>query len=122
MQNRLSKLALAGLAFVFASALALLSVFVERTGPELAQYGNLCGPAFDDPCYRPLLKGGFPVAYLFDTPGVSVEGKLSFGEDTLLLEALLVDIVAYFTVILLSVLVVSRYWAALICRSNRADA
>lgn len=122
MRNRLSKLALAGLAFVLASALALLSVFVERTGPELEQYGNLCGSTFDDPCYRPLLKGGFPAAYLFDMPGVSVEGRLSISEDTLLLEALLVDIVVDFAVLLLAVLVVPRCWAAVRCRLNRADA
>jgi hypothetical protein len=121
MQNRLFKLGLVVLAFVLASALALLSVCVERTGPELEQYGNLCGPTFDDPCYRPLLKGGFPVAYLFDMPGVSVEGQLSFGEDTLQPLAFLVDIVVYFIFILLSILVGSRCRPALICSANRAD-
>jgi hypothetical protein len=122
MQNRPSKLGLAVLAFALASALALLSVFVERTGPELEQYGNLCGPRFDEPCYRPLLKGGLPLAYLFDMPGVSVEGQLSFGEDTLRPAAFLVDVGVYFTLILLSILLGSRCRAALVCGANRADA
>jgi hypothetical protein len=121
MQSRLSKVSLAGLAFVLASTLALLSVNIERTGPELVQYGNLCGPANNDPCYRPVLKGGFPFAYLIDMPGVSVEGKLAFVEDTLYPGALVLDIIVYFTGILLSILVVSRCRSALKRVANRAD-
>jgi hypothetical protein len=63
-----AKLSLIGLVLISAITLALLSVYVERVGPELAQYGNLCGPRADVPCYKPALKGGFPVAYLFDAP------------------------------------------------------
>jgi hypothetical protein len=104
MQSRLSKPGLVGLAFVLACALALLSVLVERTGPELVQYGNLCGTTFDAPCYRLVLKGGFPFAYLFDMPGVSVENQLSLGEDILHPTALMLNIVAYFSAVMLSIL------------------
>jgi hypothetical protein len=83
MKNTLLKPSLLGLALIAAITLALVSVYVERTGPDLVQYGNLCGAAALDPCYKPALKGGFPVAYLFDAPGVSRERQLAFGEDKL---------------------------------------
>jgi hypothetical protein len=122
MQSRLFKVGLAASAFVIASTLALLSVFVQRIGPEHVQYGNLCGPTSSDPCYRPVLKGGFPFAYLFDTPGVSVEGKLSFVEDTLHPEALLLDITVYFVAILLLIAAASRYCSVRESGATRSDA
>jgi hypothetical protein len=61
-KSLLAKVGHLSLAFVLATSLALLSVLVERTGPELEQYGNLCGSGGNDPCYQPVLKGGFPVA------------------------------------------------------------
>lgn len=76
--------------------------------PQLAQYGNMCGPSTNDPCYEPALKGGFPVAYLFDAPGVSVEHQLSFGEDDLFLGALTLDIALYYAIALLVIVVVTR--------------
>lgn len=85
-----------GIALVCAVALALASVRVERTGPQLAQYGNLCGIHAADPCYQPVLKGGFPIAYLFDAPGISVERQLAFIEDRLSAGALALDIAIYF--------------------------
>src|SRR5437764_11469751 len=97
---RLTKLRLIGIALVSAITLAFLSVCVERMGPELAGYGNLCGPSAADPCYKPVLKGGFPVAYLFDAPGVSVERQLAFGEDKLFIGALVFDIAIYFAIVL----------------------
>jgi hypothetical protein len=122
MQSSLFKVRLAGIAFVIASTLALVSVLVQRIGPELVQYGNLCGPTSSDPCYRPVLKGGFPFAYLFDTPGVSVEGKLTFVEDTLHLAPLLLDVTLYFTAILLTFAAVSRYRSVLKRGAKHADA
>lgn len=79
-----------------AIALSVISVFVQRTGPESAQYGNLCGPSSSDPCLEPVLKGGFPVAFLFDQPGVSVEHQLSIGEDTLHIDAFVANTILYF--------------------------
>lgn len=112
-----AKFCLIGLALSSAITLALLSVHVERVGPELAQYGNLCGPGALDPCYKPVLKGGFPVAYLFDAPGVSVERKLSF-EDKLFVGALILDIAIYFAVVLLGILVVSHRRSAITRNAN----
>ena len=58
-----------------------------------------CGEA--SPCEVKVIAGGFPVQYLYDTIGVSVEGVLSF-EDTLKENLFLVDFSFYF--ILLSLL------------------
>jgi len=97
--SRLKK-GLIGLAFIAAIVLALLSALVEQVGPELVQYG--------DSDYRPVLKGGFPVAYLFDAPGISVERQLSFLEDKLSLGALILDITIYFALGLLGSLVLAH--------------
>jgi hypothetical protein len=103
----LAKLRLAGLALVAAITLALLSFSVERIGPELAAYGNLCGPRHNDLCYKPVLKSGFPIAYLFDVPGVSVERQLG-PEDKLLVGPLIFDIAIYFAICLLAFPVASH--------------
>lgn len=102
--SRLIKVSRIAYALISAITLALLSVFVERVGPELAQYG--------DSTFKLVLKGGFPLAYLFDAPGVSVERQLSFGEDKLLVGALIIDIAIYFTISLLAALVVLHYQSA----------
>lgn len=99
-------------ALISAITLAFLSVHVERIGPELVAYGNLCGPSGYDSCYKPVLKGGFPVAYLFDAPGISVERQLAFVEDELSIEALVLDIAIYFAIVLPAILVVWRCWSA----------
>ena len=104
---RLTKLSLIAVAVISAIALALLSVYIERVGPELSQYGNLCGPGAADPCYKPALKGGFPFAYLVDAPGISVERQLGFGEDELLLGTLVLDIAIYLAIILFLMVAVS---------------
>jgi len=98
--SRLSKVSLFGLALISAITLAVLSVFVERVGPGLAQYG--------DSDFKPVLKGGFPVAYLFDRPGVSVERALSFGEDILSVGPLVLDIAFYFAIVLLITVAIFR--------------
>jgi hypothetical protein len=113
MINTLSKSSLVGLALIAAIAVALLSAYIERTGPELVQYGNLCGAASFDPCYKPAMKGGFPFAYLFDAPGVSRERQLAFGEDKLVVGALIADIAAYFTIFMFIAWAVSRRQSAI---------
>jgi hypothetical protein len=45
-----------------------------------------------------VLKGGFPLAYIYDTPGVSVEGKLSIGEDKFRGGRFLLDALIYFVI------------------------
>ena len=104
---RLTKLSLIAVALVSAITLALLSVCVERIGPDLAVYGNLWGQSAADPCYKPVLKGGFPAAYLVDAPGISVERQLAFGEDELSAGTLALDIAIYFALILLAMAAVS---------------
>lgn len=118
----MGKVGLVSLTFVLASTLAILSVLVERTGPELQQYGNLCGPTSNDPCYKPVLKGGFPFAYLFDAPGISVERKLHFVEDTLRPAPLFLDIAVYFAVVLLAVQIGSRCRSVFVRATHRGKA
>lgn len=110
--SRLKKWCSTGVALIAAIMLAFLSAYVERIGPELAVYGNLCGPSGSDLCYKAVLKGGFPLAYLFDMPGVSVERKLSFGEDILSTGALVLDIVIDFATVLLIMRAVARLRSA----------
>jgi hypothetical protein len=94
-----------------ALALALLSSNIEHAGPELAQYGNMCGQTRSGPCVRPSLNGGFPFAYLFDAPGVSVEGKLSFGEDDFRPAPFVLDVAVYLVVTLVAA-AAARSWSA----------
>ncbi|WP_306393866.1 hypothetical protein [Telluria beijingensis] len=112
MTSILSRPGFIGLVLIAATTLALVSVNIERRGPELVSYGNLCGPTADDPCHVPALKGGFPVAYLVDAPGISVERRLGFGEDTLRPGALVVDIAVYFAIIM------AMAWAILIGKAR----
>jgi hypothetical protein len=60
-------------------------------------------PAANESCYKPALKGSFPLAYLFDAPGASVERQLSLGEDTLHPIALVLDIALYWAAIMLAI-------------------
>lgn len=120
MKRRLSTPRAMGLALILAITLAFFSVYVEQVGPQLVQYGNLCGVAGFEPCYKLALKGGFPVAYLFDAPGVSVERQLSFGEDNLLVGSLIADVAIYFVISLLVIFVVSRCWPGFTRASDRA--
>jgi hypothetical protein len=92
----LPRAGLLGLHLMLAVALTLASVRIQRRGPEQVVFSNLCGPTASDLCYRPALKGGFPVAYLFDTPGVSVENQLAFMEDKFRAVAFAVDVALYF--------------------------
>lgn len=113
IMSRVTKLVLIGVALTIAITLTLWSVNVERIGPELVVYGNLCGPSGFDFCYKPVLKGGFPVAYLFDASGISVERQLAFFEDNLSVGALVLDVAFYFAIVLLAMLAVLRCWSAL---------
>lgn len=87
-------------ALIAACALTLLSVHVERSGPELEAYGNLCGPSSDQPCLEPALQGGFPLAFLVDAGGISVERKLDLFADRLRLQPLAIDVALYFAALL----------------------
>jgi hypothetical protein len=95
MHHLLAKLALLPTALL----LTFVSSNVERTGPNFAAYSNFCGSTNDQLCMEPTLNGGFPLAYLSDTPGISVEGKLSFGEDEFRTTPFLFDLAGYFAVL-----------------------
>ena len=99
---------LVSLALVLAIGLTLLSVRIQRTGPEQVVYSNLCGPTASDLCYKPVLKGGFPVAYLFDAPGVSVEDQLAFGEDNFHPAPFALDVALCLAAIVLGSRLISR--------------
>lgn len=88
--------------------LALASMRIQRRGPKQVAYGNPCGPTGDDLCYRPVLKGGFPVAFLLDVPGVSVEDQLAFGEDHFRAGAFWVDVALYWILALVAVRFIAR--------------
>lgn len=100
------------LSLIAAIVLTILSVDIERTGPEQAEYGNLCGPEHSSPCYEPVLKGGFPVAYLFDIPGISVQHQLAL-EDEFRVGAFFLDVAIYFALTLLAALAVRAAWTRL---------
>jgi hypothetical protein len=122
MTTRTANLLRSSLSYVLAFALALVSSLVQGEGPELASYGNMCGPAANESCYQPVLKGGFPLAYLFDAPGVSVEHQLSFGEDTLHPVALVLDIAIYWSTIMLFIWFGSRGRTAVKHIDNHGEA
>ena len=107
-----SNRSLAVLSLIAAIVLTFMSVDIERTGPELAEYGNLCGPDHSSPCYNPVLKGGFPVAYLFDIQGISVEHQLAL-EDEFRIGAFSLDVAIYCALVLLGALGVRAAWTRL---------
>jgi len=101
------------LSLIAAIVLTILSVDIERTGPEQAEYGNLCGPEHSSPCYEPVLNGGFPIGFLFDNPGISVERQLAFIEDEFRMGAFFLDVAIYFALTLLAALAVRAAWTRL---------
>ena len=95
MDRVMRRTAVVMLLFIAAFVVTLVSVRFERVGPELVITGNVCGPTNNDACYAKVLKGGFPVAYLFDTPTVSRPNQLGFGEDDFRAAPFAVDVAAY---------------------------
>lgn len=83
------------LSFLLAFTLTVGSFFLQRNGPELIEFGNLCGSLPNELCYEPVLKGGFPIAYVFDAPGISVPRQLG-PEDSFSLGAFALDLAIYF--------------------------
>jgi hypothetical protein len=70
----------AGAALAF--GLAAGSVAVHR--PVLTVVGNMCEPTGDNPsgfCYRGLPAGGWPFAFLYDSPATSVLDQLGLEDD-----------------------------------------
>ena len=108
-----SNRSLAVFSLIAAITLTVKSVDIERYGPELAAYGNMCGPSHNGPCNEPVLNAGFPVGYLFDNPGISVEHQLALIEDEFRIGAFLLDVAIYFALVLLAALAVRAAWVRL---------
>lgn len=65
--------------FLISLGLAFLSFSYQSFGPERKAFGTECQPIRD--CFRPVLVGGFPVRYIIDVPGISVQNDLGFEDD-----------------------------------------
>ena len=84
---------------LIASLLLTLASSYYTTYKTITTSGEgYCGEASS--CEVKVITGGFPVQYLYDTIGVSVEGVLSF-EDTLKEKLFLVDFTFYFILLTL---------------------
>jgi hypothetical protein len=59
-----------------AIVITLATFAIQRHGPEIGTYGNVCGSTGDQPCTHILLNAGYPLGYVFDNPSVSVRDKL----------------------------------------------
>ena len=91
-----------GIIVILAAGLAFMSSAIERRGPDHGVYcaiGKVNG--LDVYCPELKLNGGWPAPFLFDTPGVSMEWKLSIGEDDFRVAPYLADIAFYFLILLM---------------------
>ena len=77
---------------VIAFALTIYSSNIQRVGPAIRGFGNVCGPSGDERCYEPVLNAGFPLPYFFDNPSISARGNLSLLEDEFRILPFLVDV------------------------------
>jgi hypothetical protein len=63
------------------------------------EFGTECEERilYDEPCLVPLLRGGFPIAYVFDAPGVSVMNSIDepFIIDRVSIVAFLANVAVY---------------------------
>lgn len=74
----------------------LASFAIQRYGPEVGTYGNVCGPTGDQACTHVLLNAGFPLGYIFDNPSISVRDQLMpIIEDEFRIIPFLLDTVFY---------------------------
>lgn len=90
-QKTSQKVILLAVVILAASALVLASSAIQVVGPEEGTYGNVCGPSGDDLCYQELVKGGFPFAFIFDNPSVSVRDQIGFFEDDFFIIPFIID-------------------------------
>lgn len=90
-----------------AAALTYVSFSYQQFGPQLVVRGNSCGPEMNEYCYVPLLKGGFPLAYLTDNQATSVWDNLGV-EDDFHLHPFILDVLFYGAIFGGSVAAISR--------------
>ena len=84
-----------------ALALASLSVVYERRSDEVAVVGNVCGPSTNEACVERRLAAGFPLAYMYDRPSISVPGTIHFVEDEFRALPFALNILIYLGVLVL---------------------
>ena len=84
-----------------ALALASLSVIYERPSDELAVVGNVCGPSANEPCVERRRASGFPLAFLYDRPSISVPGATHSVEDEFRARPFALNILIYLGILLL---------------------
>lgn len=95
-------------ALVVAIAAAGLSANIQRLGPDHGIYcdiGKING--IDVYCPKPKLNGGWPAPFLFDKPGISVEGKLAIIEDDFRVWPFIANVGFY----LVSLMLITRAWS-----------
>lgn len=107
--------------FMLAFAFALASAAIQRLGPD---HGIYCAlgksiEGYDIYCPKPKLNGGWPAAFLFDRPGISVEGKLFPVEDDFRWAPFAAD-VAFYLLLLLGLGRTISWWRRTRCL-DRAD-
>lgn len=88
-------------AVIIAAVLAFASSMIERYGPDHGVYCAL-GKINGIEVYCPKLKlnGGWPAPFMYDQPGVSVEGQLFIAEDDFRGGPYIANISFYFLILL----------------------
>jgi hypothetical protein len=82
-----------GACLLMAIALTYISSFYQRQNVMVRNAVDRCPNA--QPCAIAVLGAGFPLPYLVDKLGISVEGKLALGEDDFRAGAFVGDVVIY---------------------------
>ncbi len=73
----------------------LMTVFYQRPSGEIILFGNVCDAQSWVECYRPRVSAGFPFAFIFDKPGITVEDNASFLEDDIRLLPFVMNVWLY---------------------------
>jgi hypothetical protein len=88
-----------GVCLLMAIALTSTSVLYQRQNVILRNAVDRCPNA--QPCAIAVLGGGFPLPFLVDKLGISVEGKLALGEDDFRIGAFVGDLAIYLGIMLI---------------------
>jgi len=91
-------------------SLILLSIIItiattlyQRPSSEIVQFGTECTVERWMHCYSPRVSAGFPFAFGFDTPGISIQHSVTpLIEDEFRIVPFLVDIWFYYIFLLLT--------------------
>ncbi len=81
--------------------ITLLSGFYQRPSNEIVQWGTECAAEYWFQCFHPNLSGGFPFAFIFDSPNTSVHNSLG-AEDDFRWYPFIINIWLYFIALIFS--------------------